>query len=121
MRKRSERSPYLAQRTLQFSKEVVVAEINGGVVNVVNSKFQLLHNFKVVVNDKLLCKLGVEAILDLLGAAELLRNTKLLSASLPTQQTEAAPPQPRMAIRSERTGACPNLTAALHNIFETWS
>lgn len=77
---RGERSPYLAQRALQLSKEVIIAEINGFVVNVINSKFQLLHHLKVVINEKLLCKLGAEAILDLLGASELLRNMKLLSA-----------------------------------------
>lgn len=34
-----ERPSYLTQSTFQFSKEVIVAQVNGFIVNVVNSKF----------------------------------------------------------------------------------
>lgn len=65
---------YLAQGDLQLAQEVVVTQVDGFIVNVVNAKYQLLHHFKIVVDDKLLGKLGVEAILDLLGARHLLGN-----------------------------------------------
>lgn len=63
--------PYLAQGDLQLAQEVVVAQVDGFVVDVVNGEYQLLHHFEIVVDDKLLGKLGVEAILDLLRARHL--------------------------------------------------
>lgn len=63
---------YLAQGDLQLAQEIVVTQVDGFIVDVVNAKYQLLHHFKIVVDDKLLGKLGVEAILDLLSACHLL-------------------------------------------------
>lgn len=69
--------PYLAQGDLQLAQEVVVAQVDGFVVDVVNAEYQLLHHFEIVVDDKLLGKLGVEAILDLLRARHLLGKKKI--------------------------------------------
>lgn len=70
-------TPYLAQGDLQLPQEVIVTQVNSFVVDVINPKLQFLHYFKVVVDDKLLCKLWVEAILDFLCAGHLLGNIGL--------------------------------------------
>lgn len=62
---------HLSQRALQFPQEVGVLHTAGITVDVVDLKTQLLHHFKVVVNDKRLGKLGVEAVHDLLRPANL--------------------------------------------------
>lgn len=50
---------YLSQGTLQFSKVVSILQTAAFAVNVVNFKPQLLHHFKVVVDDKSLGKLRI--------------------------------------------------------------
>lgn len=67
--------PYLAQGDLQLPQEVVITQVDGFVVDVIDPKYQLLHHFEIVVDDKLLGKLGIEAILDLLRARHLLGST----------------------------------------------
>lgn len=67
-------TPYLAQGDLQLPQEVIVTQVNSFIVDVINPKLQFLHYFKVVVDDKLLCKLWAEAILDFLCACHLLGN-----------------------------------------------
>lgn len=64
--------PYLAQGALQLPQEVIVTQVNSFVVDVINPKLQFLHYFKVVVDDKLFCKLRAEAILDFLCTFHLL-------------------------------------------------
>lgn len=64
--------PYLAQGALKLPQEVIVTQVNSFVIDVINPKLQLLHYFKVVVDDKLFCKLWAEAILDFLCACHLL-------------------------------------------------
>lgn len=69
--------PYLAQGALQLPQEVIITQVNCFVVNVINAKLQFLHYLKVVVDDKLFCKLWAEAILDFLCACHLLGNIGL--------------------------------------------
>lgn len=62
----------MTQGALQFPQEVIITQVNSFVVDVIYPKFQFLHYFEVVVDDKLLCKFRVEAILDFLCASHLL-------------------------------------------------
>lgn len=70
--------PYLAQGALQLPQEVVVTQVNSFVVDVINPKLQFLHYFKIVVDNKLFCKLWAETILDFLCAPHLLGKVGLL-------------------------------------------
>lgn len=70
----------LAQGALQLPQEVVVTQINSFVVDVINPELQLLHYFKVVVDDKFFCKPRAQAILDFLRAAHLLQKIGQLYA-----------------------------------------
>lgn len=70
-------APHLAQGTLQFPQEVIIREVNGLVVNVINPKFQFLHDLEVVVDDKLFGKLWAKAVLDFLCPSNLLGNLRL--------------------------------------------
>lgn len=65
------RKPHLAQSTLQLAQEVIIAQVNSLVVDVIEPKLQFLHYLKVVVDDKLFGKLWAEAILDFLCASQL--------------------------------------------------
>lgn len=62
----------LAQRALQFSQEVIITQVNGLVVNVINSKLQFLNYFEEVIDDKLFGKPWTEAVLHLFGPSNLL-------------------------------------------------
>lgn len=64
---------YLAQCALQLPQEVIVAQVDGLVVDVVDPKFEFLHYFKVVVDDKLLGKLWRQAVLNFFCSCQLLK------------------------------------------------
>ncbi len=69
-------TPYLAQGALQLPQEVIITQVNGFVVDVINPKPQFLHHLKVIVDEKLFSKLWIEAILDFLCAPHLFRKKK---------------------------------------------
>lgn len=61
----------LSQSALQFSQEVSILQTAGFTIDVVDLETQLLHHLKVVVDDKGLGKLGVEAVHDFFCPADL--------------------------------------------------
>ena len=54
----------MSKGTFTFSQEVIIAQLDCFVVNVINPKFQFLNHFKVVINNKCLGKYGIQAILN---------------------------------------------------------
>lgn len=55
---------YLSKGAFTFSQEVIIAQLDSFVVDVINPKFQFLNHFKVVINNKCLGEFGVQAILN---------------------------------------------------------
>lgn len=65
-----------AQRAGEFAQEVMLIQLHARLVLVEQGKLELLHLFKVVVNDKLLGKHWVEVVHSCLGPVELQRKKK---------------------------------------------
>jgi len=64
-------APYLAKRTLNLSEKVVVRHLWCAIIHVIDSKLQLLHLLKVVVELKSMRKHGIQRVLDILRSTDL--------------------------------------------------
>lgn len=61
----------LSQSALHLSQKVSILQTRVVTVNVVDFKSQLLYHLKVVVQDEVLGKRGIKAVLDFLCSANL--------------------------------------------------
>lgn len=62
---------YLSQGEFHASQVVIVAQVTGCIVNVINAQFEVLHHLKVVVQTEALTEGRAGGVLDTLGAAQL--------------------------------------------------
>lgn len=88
---------HLSQGAFTFSQEVVVTQLNGLVVDVINPELQFLNHFKVVVNNECLGERGIQAVLNPLRALGL------------------CPPQNKRRFRSKATRISISLWATLNS------
>lgn len=71
-----ESEAYLAQGTFKLPQKIIITQVIGVIVNVINAKLQPLHHLEIVVNNKLLGKLWIQAVEDHLGAPKLMHKDK---------------------------------------------
>lgn len=67
---------YLSQSELHSTKVVVIPEVRGGVVDVVDPKLQILHLLKVVVQSQTLAEGWTGGVLQFLCASKLVAREK---------------------------------------------
>lgn len=67
---------YLSQSDLHSTKVVVIPEVGGGVVDVVNAQLQILHRLKVVVESETLAEGRTGGVLQSLCASKLVVREK---------------------------------------------
>lgn len=67
---------YLSQSELHTTKVVVIPEVSGGVVDVVDPKLQILHRLKVVVQPQTLAEGRAGGVLQFLCASKLVASEK---------------------------------------------
>lgn len=67
---------YLSQSELHSTKVVVIPEVGGGVVDVVDPKLQILHLLKVVVQSQTLAEGRTGGVLQFLCASKLVAREK---------------------------------------------
>lgn len=67
---------HLAQGTFKLPQEIIIAQIIGVIVNIIHAKLQPLDHLEIVVNNKLLGKLWIQAVQDHLCAPKLIHKEK---------------------------------------------
>lgn len=77
---------HLAQCTFDLPQEIMFTQVVGIVVNIINAKLQPLHHLKIVVNNKPLCKLWIQAVQDHLCAPKLIHKDKKHLTNLRSHQ-----------------------------------
>lgn len=70
------RVSYLAEGDLHPSQVVVIPEVSGGVINVIDAQLQVLNSLKVIIHSKALTEGWVRRVLYMLRASQLARQTK---------------------------------------------
>lgn len=74
--KTAEGAAHLTQSTLKLSQKIVISQIIGVVVNVINAKLQPLHHLEIIVEDKLLGELWIQVVQDHLCAPKLVQKER---------------------------------------------
>lgn len=62
---------HLAQSALHLSEKVIIAQVIGVIVNVIDTELQPLHHLEIIVQDELLSKLWIQTVEDHLCAPKL--------------------------------------------------
>lgn len=74
--KTAQSEAHLAQGTFKLPQKIIITQIIGVIVNVIHAKLQLLHHLEIVVDDKLLGELWIQAVQDHLCAPKLIHKEK---------------------------------------------
>lgn len=67
---------YLPEGAFKLSKEIIVTQVVGIVVDIIHAELQPLHRLEIVIDHKPLRKLRIQAVQDHLRAAKLIHKVK---------------------------------------------
>lgn len=74
--KTAQSEAHLAQGAFELPQKIIITQIIGVIVNVIHAKLQPLHHLEIVVDDKLLGELWIQAVQDHLCAPKLIHKEK---------------------------------------------